>query len=125
MTAPAARWTWPKRVAVPPHPLTGDPARRVWLLALAAAAVATGVSPFALARADTGRHGGDVARARDLAIYLTVVEGGLDLGAAGRLAGISKQAVHKTVKRLEDRRDDPAFDAALTRAEGFMREGTP
>ena len=36
--------------------------------------------------------------------------------------GVSKQAVHKTVKRLEDRRDDPAFDAALTRAEGFMRE---
>lgn len=104
--------------------MADDPAL-VWLEALAAATVATGVSPFALAQADAGRHGGDVARARDLALYLAVVEGCLDLATAGRLAGISKQAVHKTVKRLEDRRDDAAFDALLTRAEAFMREARP
>lgn len=40
----------------------------VWALALAAAAAVVRVSPFALAQADAGRHGGDVTRARDLAI---------------------------------------------------------
>lgn len=50
---------------------------------------------------------------RPVALYLLVNGGNLPGAVAARVAGCSKQNVSKHLARVEDRRDDPAFDAAL------------
>jgi hypothetical protein len=40
-----------------------------------------------------------------------------------RVIGVSKQNISKALKKVEDRRDDPDFDAELTRLESIF-EGT-
>ncbi len=54
---------------------------------------------------------------RDERIYVAVVGGGAPARAVARAAGISHVAVMKTLRRVEDLRDDPAVDRRLTRIE--------
>lgn len=56
------------------------------------------------------------ARARGLAFYLTQVELQVPFAALAEACGTSKQRVHKAVRTVEDRRDDPVIDALLSRA---------
>ncbi|WP_371346996.1 hypothetical protein [Ancylobacter sp. IITR112] len=56
------------------------------------------------------------ARARGLAFYLTHVELQVPHTALAEACGTSKQRVHKAARTVEDRRDDPAIDALLSRA---------
>lgn len=55
------------------------------------------------------------ARARRVAVYLGHVELGLSQARVAALAGVTPQAVSKTVRHLENQRDDPAFEALITR----------
>jgi hypothetical protein len=62
-----------------------------------------------------------ISRVRQAAIYLTVTEHNV---AGGRLAdavGVSKQAISKSLGAVEDRRDDPAWDALLDRIPQLMK----
>jgi hypothetical protein len=55
---------------------------------------------------------GDVA-CRDERIYLTVVACGSPVRAVARVSGLSHTAVRKVLLRVEERREDPAFDRRL------------
>lgn len=48
---------------------------------------------------------------RDAALYLTHVERGESFAAIGRREGCAPSTVLRAVRRMEDRRDDPLFDA--------------
>lgn len=56
------------------------------------------------------------ARARQAAIYLVHATLACSQAELGRAFGVSKVAIHLAVRAVEDRRDDPAFDALLTDA---------
>lgn len=53
---------------------------------------------------------------RQRALYLIVTEMDVPLVVAGGLAGVSKQAVSKALRVIEDSRDDPSIDALLDNA---------
>lgn len=55
----------------------------------------------------------DVVRARQATIYLAIVAFDRPLRAISRVAGISAPGALKSVRRVEDRRDVPAFDSLL------------
>lgn len=57
---------------------------------------------------------------RQRAIYLTVMCLDVPLSQAAKAAGVSKQAVSKALRRIEDQRDDPDFDGKLTRLENLL-----
>jgi hypothetical protein len=59
-----------------------------------------------------GSH--DVTRARHLAMYLAHVVGGLSLSAVGAGFRRDRTTASYACHRVEDARDDPAFDAALS-----------
>lgn len=62
------------------------------------------------------------ARLRCAALYLMHTACGIDQPRLGRLAGVTKQAVHKAVRDIEARRDDDAaLDALLDAIEADMR----
>lgn len=58
-----------------------------------------------------------VARARRTAVYLTVVAHDVSLGAAARVAGLTKEGVRKALHAVEDMRDDPQFDGVVAKLE--------
>lgn len=55
--------------------------------------------------------------------YLIVTCCNLPGALAGRAYGCSKQAISKALRAVEDRRDDPQYDAELTRLERFFEGG--
>jgi hypothetical protein len=61
-------------------------------------------------------------RPRALAAYLLNVELGFSLRASARALGRSEQTVRWAVPRIEDRREDPAFDAFIDRLGDQVRE---
>jgi Bacterial dnaA protein helix-turn-helix len=62
-----------------------------------------------------------IALARQAAMYLAHVSCGLSKAAAGRLFGRDRTTVHHACIVIEQRRDDKAFDTALTHLEQLVR----
>jgi len=70
---------------------------------------------------------GDGALARREAGYLLCTGADVRQAQVARLFGVSRVAVHKWMRQMEDRRDDPRLDAELCHVEEIMmaaREGT-
>lgn len=61
-----------------------------------------------------------IAFARQTAMYLARVGFGMTLAEAGRLFGRDRTTVAHACRCVEDRRDDPRFDALLSAMESFM-----
>jgi chromosomal replication initiation ATPase DnaA len=57
------------------------------------------------------------ARARQMAMYLAHVAGGLSLSAVGRLFGRDRTTVAHACALIEDARDDAGFDRVVARLE--------
>lgn len=56
-------------------------------------------------------------RRQTAAIYLLVTGCNLPGALAGEIVGCTKQNVSQVLRKVEDRRDDPIFDAELKRLE--------
>ncbi|HHN66504.1 MAG TPA: hypothetical protein ENK15_00485 [Thermopetrobacter sp.] len=80
-------------------------------LVLRLVAVATGVSLRALTR--DKRDASQVMLARHMAMYLLHVVFSCPLTGVGRLFNRDRTTAAYACQRIEDRRDDPAFDAFL------------
>ncbi|RTL80319.1 MAG: chromosomal replication initiator DnaA [Hyphomicrobiales bacterium] len=91
----------------PPPPIGG--------LSTAAAAAAAGLPAAALA--DPWRRRAHVARARHLAVYLHHVALGASLSACARDFAGDRASMRYACARIEDLRDDPAFDRGAARLE--------
>lgn len=61
-----------------------------------------------------------VALARQVAMYLARVSLGLTLSEAGRLFGRDRTTAAHACRVIEDRRDDPRFDARLAVIEALL-----
>lgn len=57
-----------------------------------------------------------VAHARQTAVYLTHVFGGVPQRAIARAIGLTEAAVCKAIQSIEDRRDDPKLDRMIDQA---------
>lgn len=55
--------------------------------------------------------------------YLLVTCCNVPGALAARIYGCSKQAISKALRTVEDRRDDPHYDAELTRLERLIEGG--
>ena len=62
------------------------------------------------------------ALARQVAMYLAHVVGGLSLTQVGRMYGRDRTTVAHACAVVEDRRDDPRFDRAMTALEYAVRQ---
>lgn len=62
-----------------------------------------------------------IARARQVAMYLAHVGFGLNYSEAGLLFGRDRTTVSHACQVIEDRRDDPRFDASLDCLEQTLR----
>lgn len=62
------------------------------------------------ARGRAGRCGGDVLKARRLALYLTIVIAGVSVRATHEATGIDRKTIKHHIGKVEDDRDDPALD---------------
>lgn len=68
-----------------------------------------------------GRHRANQHRrpraglARQVALYLAVCEAGVMQAAVARAAGITRPSLHRTLRLVEDWRDDARFDGVLER----------
>jgi hypothetical protein len=87
--------------------------RQAFRAAVRAAATAFGVAPAAIAQP----RGHVARRARRLAAYLTMTAADVPLSCAARLAGCGRGTLYQAVAQIEDRRDDPVFDAFVTSLE--------
>lgn len=93
----------------------GDPGIDV---AVALAAWVAGVDSGALMRDTRGKA--QVAAARHLAIYLSHVALGRDLTRLSRAFRRDRASLRHAIRRIEDERDDPAFDQRLSRIEAIL-----
>lgn len=75
------------------------------------------ISKTALRRRD---RAGDVALARQIAMYLTHVAFGLTLSEVGRIFLRDRTTVAHACAAIEDLRDDPSFDRALFALENAL-----
>lgn len=57
---------------------------------------------------------------RQVAIYVLNTEAAVRGADLAKALGVSKQAISKTLKAMEDKRDEPAFDALLNRVHELM-----
>lgn len=67
------------------------------------------------------RRTAPVALARQVAMYLMHVVFGLSLSAVGRYFGRDRTTAAHACRQIEDRRDDPMFDALIDRLEFAVR----
>lgn len=99
----------------------------LWRLSVIVVSADLGLNPaHVLDRADTPGIGAGwkkTAIARHRALYLLVTAHGLPMVRAASAAGISKQAVSKALRAVEDSRDDDATDRALDRLAALMTGG--
>lgn len=63
----------------------------------------------------------DIARARQIVMYLARVALGLTYTGAGRLVGRDRTTAAYACRVIEDLRDDPVFDARLSALEAGLR----
>ena len=73
-----------------------------------------------LALFGASRGGAQVAAARQLAIYLAHVALGYDLTRLAAAFGRDRATLRHALRRIEDERDDPAFDRQLTGLEAIL-----
>jgi chromosomal replication initiation ATPase DnaA len=92
-----------------------DPARAACLHVAAIAAEACGATLGSVLAA--GRGGRAAQAARQIAIYIACVDLELPQRLVGRILGRHRTTVLRAVQTVEDLRDDPAFDAALSALE--------
>ncbi len=85
-----------------------------------AAAAAVAGAPFA-ALAAPQRGKADIARARQLAVYLQHVALGATITACAGLFGRDRATIRHACARIEDARDDAGFDAAVSRLEAAAK----
>lgn len=52
-------------------------------------------------------------RCRQLAVYLAHVQGGIAVKRLAKSVGLSPRQIRRSVQAIEDRRDDPQFDATV------------
>jgi hypothetical protein len=93
----------------------GDPCIDV---AMALAAWIAGVEPGAVIRDTRGKA--QVAAARHLAIYLSHVVLGRDIKHLSRAFRRDRASLRHAIRRIEDARDDMAFDQRLSRIEAIL-----
>ena len=62
-----------------------------------------------------------VADARHLAIYLAHVLMGIDMTRLGRTFGRDRASVRHALRRIEQRRDEPLFDARVSALESILQ----
>lgn len=74
-----------------------------------------GLDPDQVINANPRHERGTIARARMRAFYLMVTEFDLTMTAVATIAGVTKQAISKSMREIEDERDDPVIDALLDR----------
>lgn len=67
------------------------------------------------------RHGAGAGLPRDLFRYLVIVELGNSTKAFERATGIENSTIANTLAKIEDRRDDPVFDAMVDELAGEIR----
>ena len=67
------------------------------------------------------RKGAKIARARQVAMYLAHVGLGLSFTDAGRLFGRDRTTAAHACRQVEERRDDPCFDASLEYLEQSLK----
>lgn len=84
-------------------------------------AAATAYRGIALA---VGAAGLEPGQRRMVAVYLLVTFCNVPGASAARAARITKQAVSKACRRVEDLRDDPAFESRLCALEDSLRGDT-
>lgn len=60
------------------------------------------------------------AAVRPAALYLLVTVGNVPGALAGQVYGCSRQYVSRILREIEDRRDDPEFDARLSALEARL-----
>jgi hypothetical protein len=88
-------------------------------LVMEAIARARGLDPAAVLATDftvergVNRAWVAASRVRAMATYVLVVELDVPRVALARAVGISRQAVHQALHRVEDLRDDPAIDSLI------------
>jgi len=78
---------------------------------------ATAASAFGVSAGEIGtqqRGSPPVAFARQVAMYIAHVEVGLTLSDTGRMFGRDRTTAAHACRLVEDRRDDPRLDAALS-----------
>ncbi|MGE0752586.1 MAG: helix-turn-helix domain-containing protein [Variibacter sp.] len=76
-------------------------------------------APIDELRAPTRRRAA-VAQARQCVMYLAHTVLGASYSAIGEACGRHRRTVAKGCRSVEERRDDPAFDALLARLEAFV-----
>lgn len=103
----------------PPSPPINPRARDCALIAIALTAAAFGV-PVDELRARTRRQA-PIAFARQVAVYLTHTIAGFTLTDVARAFGRDRTTAAHACHVIEDRRDDPAFDARLTALEQGLK----
>ena len=62
-----------------------------------------------------------IAHARQMAMYLANIAGGIGFAEVGRGFGRDRSTVAHACARIEDLRDDPGIDRALTLLEAALR----
>lgn len=103
---------------LPPPSGPARPAEAGITVAAALAAWVAGVESHALF--GQSRGGAQVAAARQLAIYLAHVVLGHDLTRLAAAFGRDRATLRHALRRIEDERDDPAFDRQLTGLEAIL-----
>ncbi|WP_336800501.1 hypothetical protein [Kaistia sp. MMO-174] len=90
---------------------------------LVSLAHAARLDPDLVIGADPRHERGAIARVRMRAFYLMVTEFNLTMTAVAAIAGVTKQAISKSMREIEDERDDAAIDAMLDRVARQARGG--
>lgn len=88
---------------------------------LAAGLAGYGLGYDAATILSTRRGSGDLCRARQVAIYLTHVGFGISLARIAYAFGRDRSTAYYACKAIEDRRDDPAFDAWIAKLEESIK----
>jgi chromosomal replication initiation ATPase DnaA len=92
-------------------------------LAMDLAAYACAVEPVDVSARTRGSA--EAAAARQLAMYLAHVATGMSLSRVAYAFGRDRSTVAHACRAIEDRRDDPAFDAQVEMLEDVLREAPP
>ena len=110
------------RLRCPPSPRAeADRDRAVLITHIVA--FSTGVSAREIVA--SGRAAIPAAEARHLAMYLAHTGLGWPLARVGAAFGRDRTTVGHACRRVEDRRDDPAFDRCVEELESCLRHAPP
>lgn len=96
--------------SVPTSPQPSLSPSRVWSRAVAIAARHGGLPPESV----TSPRGRAARRARQLAFYLAVVEGGVPKAAVARIARVRRYTLQFGIAAVEDAREDDLTDRVIT-----------